>query len=131
MPLVPSTWLGKAQLLFLVYLWAQVTINFTHTLPRFGEIRLVTEWAIAINAACCTILMAVGTFASPNPGVESEVADCSYLPWMRKTVAFGVAGALVIVLVSWGGKLALYGNSPVSYSAVHVRFGPDNTNGKR
>lgn len=131
MPLVPSTWLGKAQLLFLVYLWAQVTINFTHTLPRFGETRLVTEWVIAINAACCTILMAVGTSAQPNPGLEGEAADGSYLPWIRKTVAFGLAAALVIVFVSWGGKLVLYGNSPVPYSGVHVRFGPDNTNGKR
>jgi hypothetical protein len=75
--------------------------------------------------------MAVGTFAQPNSGVDGEVTDSSYLPWIRKTVAFGFAAALVIVFVSWGGKLALYGNSPVPYSAVHVRFGPDNTNGKR
>jgi len=39
--------------------------------------------------------------------------------------------ALVIVFASWGGKLALYGNSPVPNSVVHVRFGPDNTNAKR
>jgi hypothetical protein len=63
--------------------------------------------------------------------VEGEAADSSYLPWIRKTAAFGLAAALVIVFVSWGGKLALYGNSPVSYSGVHARFGPENTNGKR
>ena len=37
MPLVPSTWLGKAQLLYLVFPWVQVMIDFTHTLPRFSE----------------------------------------------------------------------------------------------
>lgn len=131
MPLVPCTWLGKAQLLYLVYLWSQVMINFTHTLPRFNELRLVTEWFITINAAFCTILMAVGTFAQPNRNVEGKVVDGSYRPWIRKTVAIGLLGAVLVVFASWGTKLALYGNSPVPFSVVHIRFGPNNTNDKR
>jgi hypothetical protein len=131
MPLVPSTWLGKAQLLFLVYLWSQVMINFTHTLPRFNQQRLVTEWFIAINASFCTILMAAGTFAQFSRRSEGRIADSSYLPWIRRTVAAGLLGAVVVTFASWGLKLALFGYSPVPYSTVHIRFGPDNTNDRR
>ena len=131
LPLVPSTWLGKAQLLYVVYLWAQVIINFANTLPRFGAQRLVTEWFMTINAAFCTILMVVGTFAQPNRNVIGEVADGSYMPWIRKTVAYGLLGAVLIVFASWGEKLLLYGSSPVPGAAVHIRFGPNNTNDKR
>jgi hypothetical protein len=131
LPLVPSSWLGKAQLLFLVYLWAQVIINFANTLPRFGPTRLVTEWFITINACFCTILMAAGTFAQPDRNMADDVVDVSYLPWIRKTVLLGLLGAVVIVFGSWGTKLLLYPNSPVPGAAVHIRFGPNNTNDKR
>jgi hypothetical protein len=131
MPLVPSTWLGKAQLLFLVYLWAQVMINFTHTLPRFNELRLVTEWFITINAAFCTVLMAAGTFAQPDRNMADEVADASYLPWIRKAIVVGLLGAVLVVFACWGTKLALYSGSAVPFSTVHIRFGPNNTNDKR
>jgi hypothetical protein len=131
LPLVPSTWLGKVQLLYLVYLWAQIIINFANTLPRFGDQRLVTEWFMTLNAAFCTILMAMGTFAQPDRNLEGVVGDSSYMPWIRKTVAFGLLGAVVIVFASWGEKLVLYGNLPVPYADVHIRFGPNNTNGKR
>lgn len=129
--LVPSTWLGKAQLLYLVYLWSQVFINFTHVLPRFTEQRLLTEWFIAVNAAACTVLMAAGTFKVAAVGPEAAPGDGSYAPWMRKTVAMGLVGATLAVFASWGTKLALYGDTPVPYSKVHVRFGPENTNDQR
>jgi len=131
LPLVPSTSLGKAQLLYVVFLWSQVTLNFVFVLPRFAENRLVTEWFITINAAFCTILMAAGTYAQPDRNQEDNVVDGSYLPWIRKTVAFGLLGAVVVVFASGGAKLALYGNSLVPGNVVQVRFGPNNTNDKR
>jgi hypothetical protein len=131
LPLVPSTWLGKAQLLYLVYLWSQVFINFTHTLPRFNEQRLVTEWFITLNAAACTVLLAAATFAVPDPGPQAGAVDGSYAPWMRRTLAVGLLGAVFAVFASWGTKLALYGDAAVPNSKVHVRFGPGNTNGQR
>jgi hypothetical protein len=151
LPLVPSTWLGKAQLLFLVYLWAQVIICFANSLPRFADRRLVTEWFMILNAAFCTILMAVGTFAQPDRNVGGEVVDGSYLPWIRKTVVFGLLGGVVMVFACWGEKLLLYGNSAVPYAgdldrsliwgekfrhvsipygSIDIRFGPNNTNDK-
>jgi hypothetical protein len=129
--LLPSTWLGKAQLLYVVYLWAQIIINFANTLPRFNDQRLVTEWFMTINAVFCTILMAVGSFAQSHRNIEGEVVDGSYMPWIRKTVVFGLLGAVLIVFASWGQKLLLYGDSLVPYEGVHIRFGPNNTNDKR
>jgi hypothetical protein len=131
LPLVPSTWLGKAQLLFIIYLWMQVVINFTDVLPRFGPTRLVTEWFITMNACFCTILMAVGIFAQPDRTVAGDVDDGSYLPWIRKTVLFGLLGAVVIVFAGWGEKLLLYPNSYVPQSGMYIRFGPNNTNNTR
>jgi hypothetical protein len=131
LPLVPATWLGKAQLLYVVYLWAQITINFANTLPRFAPQRLVTEWFMTINAAFCTILMAVGTYAQPDRNVAAEVTDRSYAPWIRKTVAYGLLFAVVAVFASWGEKMLLYPHSAVPEAGVAIRFGPDNTNDKR
>lgn len=128
MPLVPATWLGKAQLLYLVYLWSQVMINFTHALPRFSERRLVTEWFIAIDAAFCTVLMAAGTYAQPDRNVKPTMVDSPYMPWIRRTLALGLIGAALAVFAAWGTKQMLYGGEAVPFSAVHVRFGPANTN---
>jgi hypothetical protein len=75
--------------------------------------------------------MAVGSFAQPHRAVEGGVLNGSYLPWIRKTVAFGLLGAVVVVFASWGQKLALYGSSHVPYAGMHIRFGPNNTNDKR
>jgi hypothetical protein len=129
--MVPSTWLGKAQLLYLVFLWAQIIINFANTLPRFADQRLVTEWFMTINAAFCTILMVGGTVTHPRREIAAEIADGSYLPWIRKTVAFGSLGAILIVFSCWGQKLILYGNKLVPYSDIQIRFGPNNTDDKR
>jgi hypothetical protein len=128
MALVPSTWQGRAQLLYLVYLWLQVMINFTHTLPRFNDRRLVTEWVITINAAICTILMGAGTFARRQGDFKAVWKDGSYMPWIRKTVVLGGAAAVVSVFAAWGIKQTLFSDRAVPFSAVHVRFGPNNTN---
>lgn len=131
LPLVPRTWLGKSQLLYLVYLWAQIFINFANTLPRFAPQRLVTEWFMTINAAFCTILMVTGTNAQPDRNVVGVIVDGPYLPWIRKTVIYGLLGTVVVIFASWGEKMLLYPHSPVPGAAVQIRFGPNNTNDKR
>jgi len=128
LPLVPSTWLGKAQLLYIVYLWAQIFINFANTLPRFGPQRLVTEWFMTINAAFCAVLVVTGAFDQPDRNMAAEVTNGSYAPWIRKTVALGLLAAVVAVFASWGEKLLLFRHTAVPYSSVHIRFGPSNTN---
>ncbi len=127
LPLVPSTWLGRGQLLFVGLLWAMTAINFMHVLGRFDQIRLVTEFAITINAAICTVLMAV---QRPVTG-PVEAAEPRYGMWMRNFAVAGVAGAIVVTLAGWTVKRALFGDNLVPGSVAHIRFGPHNTNDKK
>jgi hypothetical protein len=94
-------------------------------LPRFSELRLVTEWFITIHAAFCTVLVAVGTLAQPGCEVEPEGADASEPPSIRKIFA------VLMVCASRGTELALSGSSPAPYSVVHTRFGPSDADDKR
>ena len=128
--LVPATWLGKGQLLYLAFLWTTVFINFADVLPRFAPQRLVTEWFITINAAFCTALMAFATTPALRRSAPSG-PDARYAPWIRRAVAAGLAGAILISIAGWGLKRALFGDSPVPNAGVHIRFGPNNTNDKR
>jgi len=128
LPLVPETWLGKGQLLYLTFLWTTTFINFADVLPRFTPERLVTEWVITINAAICTMLMAAA--ARPSKAVPDR-SDRPYAPWIWRTVAAGLGGAVLISFGGWGVKYLFYGNAPVPNSAIHIRFGPNNTNDKK
>ncbi len=128
--LAPATWLGKGQLLYLVFLWTTVFINFADVLPRFAPQRLVTEWFITINAAFCTVLMASATTPALRRPVPGE-PDAGYAPWIRRAAAAGLAGAILISFAGWGLKHALFGDSHVPNAGVHIRFGPNNTNDKR
>jgi len=120
---IPATWLGRAQLLYLVFLWSTVTMNFLHVLPRFEQERLLTEWFITLNAVICTTL-AVGFVARPV-----AITPGSYRRWTRNTVLLVLAGALVAIFAGWGVKRALYHDRPVGDQRVdQIRFGPNATN---
>ena len=130
LPLVPQTWLGKGQLLYLAFLWTTTFINFADVLPRFAPQRLVTEWFITINAAICTVLMVAA--AQPRPARElPDQPEGPYAPWIRRTIAAGVAGAILISVAGWGLKQALFGYNTVPEASTQIRFGPNNTNDKR
>ena len=53
--ILPSSRLGKAQLLYVVFLWWMVLGNLMRTVP-FAEQRLITEGVIHVNACLCTLL---------------------------------------------------------------------------
>ena len=50
---IPTSWLGKGQLLFLVFIWWVVIFNFERALVGFSPHRLVTEGVITLNAIIC------------------------------------------------------------------------------
>jgi hypothetical protein len=131
LPFIATTWMGKAQLFYLVFLWTTVTINFIDVLPRFTPIRLVTEWFMTINAAACTILMSIG--CSMREGkTEPALQDAPYGPWLRRLVAVGLGGVILVSLAGWGMKRAIYGDKFVGrIYADQIRFGPNNTNTTR
>ena len=55
--LIPKTWLGRGQFLFLVLLWVMIIGNFERALVGWGASRLLTEWVITVNAIVATLLI--------------------------------------------------------------------------
>ncbi len=127
LPAMPSSWMGKGQLFYLVFLWSITAMNFTFVLPRFTPIRLVTEWFIILNAAFCSVFLFYACLARPQAAVQAR-SDRPYAPWIRKTVLFGVLGAVLVSFLGFGIKLACWGNQPAGkMGVVPIRFGPLNT----
>jgi len=125
-PFIPESWMGKGQLMYLAFLWAVVGINFVHVLPRFTPQRLVTEWVMTVNAMLCTVLVVIGSFSAK---VRDEPrVDGSYGGLIRRAVALGAAGAIVVTFAGWGIKRAMYGDQTAGGIPNQIRFGPNNTN---
>jgi len=128
LPLIPTSWMGKGQLFYLVFLWTTVTINFMDVLPRFTPIRLVTEWFITINAAACTLLLVIGCFLREGRTPPGK-GDAPYAPWIRNIILVGLAGAVVVSFAGWAMKRAIYGDKFTGgIYTDQIRFGPNNTN---
>ncbi|MGO9257362.1 MAG: hypothetical protein ACLQU1_13795 [Bryobacteraceae bacterium] len=143
LPLIPTSWMGKGQLFYLVFLWTTVTINFMDVLPRFTPIRLVTEWFITVNAAACTILLVIGCFllGAPSgapagvpsgPGASPSPRAAPYAPAIRNLILAGLAGVVVVSFAGWAVKRAIYGDKFTGGGGTdQIRFGPHNTNSIR
>jgi hypothetical protein len=128
LPLVPTTWLGKGQMLYLAFLWWIVVGNFLKAVVSFAPQRLVTEGTIYINALLCTLMALLWARGVRRIALERP-AD--YAPLIRQTLAAGFAGMALVPVVCWGIVRALYGDRPAGYAALHIRFGPNATNDKR
>ena len=58
--IVPTSWAGRAQLIYILVLWIMVFGNLQLALTQnFREARLVTEWVIIIHASLATFLILV------------------------------------------------------------------------
>ncbi|HEY2154004.1 MAG TPA: hypothetical protein VGH33_00140, partial [Isosphaeraceae bacterium] len=125
MPLVPTSWVGKGQLLYLVFLWWMVVGNFDRALVGFAEQRLVTEGVIHLNACLCTLLVLLGA------GSRREVT--SVIPIEAPARAIGRAlwvcsvAAVVAIVVDWAIVRAIYGDRFAGHANLHIRFGPHAT----
>lgn len=124
LPFIPPNWLGKGQLLYLVFLWWMVAGNFERALVAFAPQRLVTEGVIFFNATICTLLalLCVGE----RPAVDQkEPADFGAL--IRKTAIIGLMATAISVTADWRIVRAIYGDTFAGYAAKHIRFGPEAT----
>ena len=122
--IIPTTALGRAQLLYLVFLWWIVVGNFERALVSFAPQRLVTEGVIYLNAALCTalVLLAPEQLSRSSIGIPTLFA----FP-IRKIVLVGLAVALITTLADWEVVRALYGNQAAGHAGLHIRFGPNAT----
>ena len=122
--MVPADWLGKGQLLYLVFLWWMVIGNFDRAQVAFAPQRLVTEGLIHLNAVICTAMVLM--CARGAVPLSFEVVK-DYRPLIRRAVVMGAARLAVSVLLQWGIVRAVYGDQFAGYSGKHIRFGPSAT----
>jgi hypothetical protein len=55
--IVPITWTGKGQLVYVTFLWLMVIGNLNRAIPGFSNGRMVTEWVLFMNASLATLLI--------------------------------------------------------------------------
>lgn len=123
-PLVPSTWLGKGQLLYIVFLWWMVIANLMRAIPPFHPQRLITEGVIHVNAVLCTLLIVLLTRAVRKP---PALPPTSYGSLLKRATVVGLIGLVVSVAAQSAITRIAYGRSKAPHSGLHVRFGPDAT----
>jgi len=119
-PLIPSSALGRAQLLFVLFLWWIVIGNLMRTTP-FQEQRLITEGVIHFNTVLATLL----ALLLPHPAVQAAFSAArDYGKLATRTVAMVLIGfAVVVVAESWLVR-AMWGEEFVGHAGLHIRFGP-------
>ena len=124
--ILPATAVGKAQLLYLVFLWWVVVMNFDRAIVCFTPQRLVTEGVINFNAIVCTVMVAlwpavVGVRLALGAGQMPDF--CVIMP----AVWWGGALAAAGILLLWGATYAVCGREHVAHAGLHIRFGPRKT----
>ncbi len=123
---LPTNWLGRGQLLYLVFLWWMVVGNFDRSVVNFAPQRLITEGVIFLNATICTLILLSG-FPAKVPAVEPETEQVPFGLLLKKAVTVGVLATVISLLADWGLTRAMFGNELAGFSAKHIRFGPDAT----
>jgi hypothetical protein len=129
LPIVPESWLGKGQLLYLVLLWSLVAGNFERELVVFTAQRLVTEGVLYVVALACTITLLLA------PTVRSSLDAPASRPLSRDraglatTVIVGLVAALATVVADWAIVRAIHGDryAGADYAGLNIRFGPNAT----
>lgn len=129
-PVMPSDWLGKGQLLYLAFLWWIVIGNAARCFP-FHPQRLVTEGVIHVHACICTILVLL----VPR---EEQLIPAAALPYFRdlfkRTAWWGLVAAAAVVVGELLVTRSIYGDlytgdkyPGFGYASKHIRFGPEAT----
>ncbi|MDG2390392.1 MAG: hypothetical protein P8M30_13875, partial [Planctomycetaceae bacterium] len=74
--IIPASWIGKGQLLYVLFLWLMVIGNLMRAIPGFSDGRMVTEWMLFMNACIATLLGVL----LPRPSAPEPVAQ-NCLKW--------------------------------------------------
>lgn len=123
--LIPASWLGKGQWLYLAFLWWMIVGNFERALPGFAAQRLVTEGVLFANASVCTLLVLLGPVPSFEPRPKPDAPR--YPSAIRRAVVVGLVAASLAILADWAIVRSLYGDRFADHASLHIRFGPDAT----
>ena len=119
---LPSSWLGKGQLLYLMFLWLIVIANFTKALVAFADSRIATEGTVMLNALVCTVLLLIFPREHDSPTVIRE-GDYGLLT--RRSILLGVLLFLATTMIYTTGVRSIYGNQATGWGGNNKRFGPE------
>jgi hypothetical protein len=128
LPLLPNSAAGKAQLLYVVFLWWMVVGNLERALVSFAPERLVTEGVIHFNAVLCSGLALLcrrvfhvpATVSDFPRGFATRVAALGL-------AALGLAASLLSIVADWAIVRAAWGDQFAGHAGLHFRFGPNAT----
>ena len=120
-PFISGSWLGKGQLLYLIFVWWIVIFNFERALVNFSPHRLVTEGVITLNAIICTVLVAI----YPQTILKQTGSIFSFSDAIWQVLIGGIIVMVGTTFAFWGIKHALYGREHAPGASLHIRFGED------
>ncbi len=123
MDIMPSSQLGKGQLLYVVFLWWIVIANLMRTTP-FAEQRLITEGVIHLNACACTLLALL--LPSRQRFAELQVPP-DFLTLIKRFAASLALVVVIIVVAEFALVRILWGDTFAGHAGKHIRFGPNAT----
>jgi hypothetical protein len=128
--IVPATWTGKGQLIYVVFLWLMVIGNLTRAIPGFSNGRMVTEWVLFMNACLATLLI-VALPGRTTQTMTDELEGARHdrqIAWPSLTKIWLSGLVAVTVLMSLYGflTLSMYQQHLEGKPwANHRRFGPE------
>ena len=115
--IVPASWLGRGQIVYVLLLWIMVVANFERSLNGFSEQRLLTEWLILINASIATFL----AIALPGPRMPAIVEPGDYWPVVRRVWIRGLGSAAILLTLFAFINFSVYGHAKIT--GPQYRFG--------
>ena len=132
--MVPDSWIGKGQLIYILFLWLMVIGNLCRAIPGFSHGRMVTEWVLFMNASLATllVLMLPCRLRPRSTGEREPLArkvcegDKQQPAWpsLTKTWAFGLLAASLLMCAYAFATLAIYQHHVEGKPwANHRRFG--------
>jgi hypothetical protein len=128
--IVPNTWTGKGQLLYVLFLWLMVIGNLNRAIPGFTNGRMVTEWVLFMNACLATLLIVALPRSMQQDTIDESGAALRERqvawPSLAKTWLYGLAAATVLISIYGSLTLAMYQRDLEGKPwANHRRFGPE------
>jgi hypothetical protein len=120
--LMPTTWLGKGQLLFLIFLWMMVIGNFSKALVAFSDNRIGTEVAVMVNGLVCTIIVLCCPATRSD---EPSLLHADYALLIRRTAWLLCILLLATTVIYTTGIRSIYGDQWTGWGGNNRRFGED------
>ena len=123
--IVPKSWVGRGQLLYVLFLWLMVIGNLMRAIPGYTDGRMVTEWVLFMNGCLATLLVVV------LPGAvvaRSQWDNCPSWPSLGGSWLRGLAATAILMMAYGAMTLAMYQEHLEDKPwANHKRFGPEAT----